>query len=91
LASTGNREGAISDIGVGHLVSIEKYGIYKVIDYEGYEERNFTYCTPETRVMIDEYLAFRKRYGKDINAKSPFSREQFDKNDLFEIKNPKSL
>jgi integrase len=91
LASTGIREGAISELDVGHLVPLEKYGIYKIVVYEGYDEQYVTYCTPETKIIIDEYLAYRKRYGEDINAKSPLIREQFDKNDLFEIKNAKRL
>lgn len=42
LASTGIREGAISNLNVEHLVLIDKFGIYKIIVYEGYDEQYYT-------------------------------------------------
>lgn len=91
LASTGIREGAISDLNVGHLVPIDKFGIYKIIVYEGYDEQYYTYCTPEARVIVDQYLDYRRRYGEDVDANSPLIREQFDRSDLLEIKHPKRM
>jgi integrase len=89
FASTGLRVGAFEGLQLKHLKSIEteKGDIYEFIIYEGFKEEYITYCTPETRFAIDEYLEYRKRAGEVITKESYLVRKQFDRNDLQQVKN----
>lgn len=91
LVSTGMRVGAVPKLQKKHIVPIEKYGIYKFIVYEGYGEEYGAFCTPECRNAIDEYFAYRQRYGEKIGPNSPLLRTEFDRNDMREIMNSKPV
>lgn len=79
LASSGMRIGALPDLKVGNLHPIEKYGIYKIVVYEGYDEEYFTFCTPEAKNALDTYLEYRRKVGNEkITPMSPLFRRDFD-------------
>ena len=86
FASTGIRIGGIPDLRLEHLTKIEKYSLYQITVYQGYSEEYITFCTPECRNAIDNYLNYRERCGEDLTPKSPLFREQFDVNDLEQIR-----
>jgi integrase len=86
FASTGIRIGGIPDLRLEHLTKIEKYSLYQITVYQGHSEEYITFCTPECRNAIDNYLNYRERCGEDLTPKSPLFREQFDVNDLEQIR-----
>ena len=59
FASTGMRIGAIPDLRLEHLTKIEKYSLYQITVYQGHPEEYITFCTPECRDAIDNYLNYR--------------------------------
>ena len=86
FASTGIRIGGIPDLRLEHLTKIEKYSLYQITVYQGHSEEYITFCTPECRNAIDNYLNYRERCGEILTPKSPLFREQFDVNDLEQIR-----
>lgn len=81
LASTGMREGAVPTLDIGNMHLIEKYGIYKFVVYEGYDEQYVTFCTPEAKQAIDDYLEYRRRFGEKLSETSPLFRQDFRSDD----------
>jgi len=69
LATTGVREGAIPLLKVGDVTPIEDCFMFVV--YRGEDEEYVTFCTPETRVAIEEYLDIRRGKGEKITDASP--------------------
>jgi integrase len=86
FASTGMRIGAVPPLRMEHLTKIEKYNLYQITVYSGYPEEYVCFCTPEATKAIDEYLAYRERCGEPITPKSLLFREQFDINDLEQVR-----
>jgi integrase len=83
-ASTGMRKGALVSLKLRHLKKTDNF--YKFTIYEGEKEQYYTFCTPETASLIDEYLDYRRRSGEKLTDDSPLIREEFDINDLEQIK-----
>src|SRR5919108_820891 len=54
-SSAGLRVGALSDLKIGNLIKSEKYGLYKILVYEGTPDEYFCFCTPECTSAIDNY------------------------------------
>ena len=102
LASTGCRVGALPALTLGNLTKIPDHGLYKVTFYEDTNNEYYTFTTRETaQTGIDNYLLYRKRSGENIsfNEKTqrwepdnaPLIRQQFDVNDLLQVKQPKPV
>lgn len=100
MASTGMRIGAIHILQIGDLTPVTLPGpdqdieLYKIQVYaRSKHDRYYTFCTPETKMAIDSYLAdYRKRCGEDIsNKRSPLIREQFNVDDKIRIHSPRFL
>ena len=67
LTSTGCRIGALPSLRLGHLTSLPKYGLYKVVFYEGTNNEYYTFTTREcASTGIDNYLSYRQRCGERI-------------------------
>lgn len=79
LSSSGVRIGALPDMRIGNLHRIEKFGIYQITVYEGTNFEYEAFCTPECTLAIDDYLAYRKRYGETLDSDSPLIRDAFDR------------
>jgi integrase len=90
LASSGLRIGAVSGLRCKHLKYIEKYGIYQITIYPKAKERYVTYCTPECAAEIKNYFEYRQRCGEVINEESSVIREDFDGEDIQQVKNPRA-
>ena len=83
-ASVGIRADALHGI---KRKSLERIGdLYQFTIYEGCEEEYISYCTPECATAIDNYLSFRKLHGEKLNEESFLIREQFDINDLEQVR-----
>jgi len=91
LASSGLRIGALAGLQVKHLTEQPEFNIYRLSIYEGSKEEYYTFCTPEAKKAVDDYLNYRKRCSEKINASSPLIREQFDKDDMFAVNHPREM
>ena len=84
LASTGIRIGALPSLKRCHLE--KKDSVYKLKIYENTKDEYFTFCTPECSSYIDSYLEYRTRSGEKLTKDSFLIREQFDVNDIEQIR-----
>lgn len=92
MASTGMRIGAIPSLQIGHLEKIVEQNLYKITVYANFPRaKYYTFCTPETAIAIDSYLAYRQRFNDPLNKTSPLIREQFEINDTFVAANPRPI
>jgi integrase len=91
MCSSGMRLGAIPELKVRHLQKVKVYPLYAILVYENTKEQYTTYCSPECRTAIDNYLDYRMRAGETIRPDSPVIREQFDGADKFKVEHPQSL
>ena len=86
FASTGMRIGAVPSLRLENVSKIQRYGLYQITVYEGYDDEYICFCTPEAATAIDTYLAFRERCGENLTAKSQLFRSQFDTDDWEALK-----
>ena len=86
LASTGVRMGGLAPLKLSQVKKIPDYGIYKFIVYENTKEEYFTFCSPEASNYIDQYFEYRVRCGEQLKDDNYFIREQFDVNDLEQVR-----
>jgi integrase len=87
MCSGGLRLGAIPLLRVRDLQPIDDYGIYKVSVYaRSKKSRYFSYCTPECRKTIDEYIDTRRRWGERITDDSPLFRIDYNLQRTTEVK-----
>jgi hypothetical protein len=102
LNSTGCRIGALPGLTLGNLTKRSDYGLYKIVFYWGTNNEYYTFTTREcAQTGVDNYLLYRKRTGENIsfNEKTqqwepldaPLIRQQFDINDLWQVKHPKPM
>ena len=86
LASTGIRIGALPILRLSDLKKMK--GLYQFTIYANSpNQRYVTYCTPEcAREGIDQYLAYRKRFGEKLTPDSYLIRKEFDINDIEQIR-----
>lgn len=78
LSSSGMRVGGLVKIQLKHVKAIDKYNIYQFEVYKKSREAYITFCTPETRNVIDQYLEWRKRLGEKLTPNSPLFRKEFE-------------
>jgi site-specific recombinase XerC len=74
MASAGLRLNALPLLRMNDLIEITKYNIYQIRVYSNSrKDRYHTFCTPEAKKAIDNYLDYR--------------RHEFDRTDIFQIAN----
>ena len=54
-----------------HVKLIDKYRICQLEVYESSREAHITFCTPESRNAIGEFLSFRERLGEKLTLDTP--------------------
>lgn len=93
MRSTGMRIGAIRTLQIGDLTQIEFQNVilYKVQIYARTRDKHISFCTPECYNAIQEYLQTSRRFGEEINDKTPLIREQFNIDDKLRIQYPKPI
>ncbi|MGI0033813.1 MAG: tyrosine-type recombinase/integrase [Nitrososphaeraceae archaeon] len=84
MGSCGMRVGAINLIQLKHLQKLDN--MYKITVYPGDGEEYFTFSSPECASAIDFYLDYRKRNGENLEPESYLIREQFDINDVEQVR-----
>ena len=89
MASTGMRLGAVPPLKIKDLTEINHFGgLYQIDVYKRYKEEYITYCSPEARKVIDDYLEFRQRLGERLLDITPLFRKHFDKYDSMQVVHP---
>jgi site-specific recombinase XerD len=79
MSSSAPRVGALPLIRMKDLEPIDRYGIYKITYYPlSRKFRYFSFCTPECRKAIDNYLDHRRRWGERITEDAPLFRTDFN-------------
>ncbi|MFZ0697637.1 MAG: tyrosine-type recombinase/integrase [Nitrososphaeraceae archaeon] len=79
MSSAGLRIGAISTLKIKDLEPIDKYNIYKISVYSrSRKSRYFSFCTPECRKSIENYIEYRRRWEERITEESPLFRTEFN-------------
>lgn len=79
LWSSGMRVGAIPPLRLNDLEPIEKYSISKITVYAKSKRSSYrTYCSPECKVAIDQYLSWRRRWGDKLHEDEPLFRQDFN-------------
>jgi site-specific recombinase XerC len=88
MSSAGLRLGALPLLRVGDLTPIPEHDVYQIRVYANSKiNRHYTFCTPECRKAIDNYLDYRRSCGENITPKSPLFRREFGKRDVFQVAN----
>jgi site-specific recombinase XerD len=88
MCSSGMRVGALPLLKVGDLIAVPKYNIYQIRVYANSKSnRYYTFCTPECTKAIDNYMEFRRSCGENITPESPLLRQEFDRDDIFQVAN----
>lgn len=79
LSSSGLRVSGLLKLQLKDLIPLPKYNIYQITVYKKTREQYITFCTPEARGMIDQYLEFRKRMGEKLTPDSLLFRREFNR------------
>jgi integrase len=82
MSSAGLRVGAIPSLRIKDLESLDNYGIYKINAYARTRQRYFSFCSPECRKAIDDYISHRKKWGERVKEDSPLFRTISNREDL---------
>ena len=86
LASTGMRIGPLPSLRLSQVQKIEEDNVYKFKIYENTKDEYFTFSSPECASYMDSYLEYRSRSGERLSKDSFLIREQFDVNDIEQIR-----
>lgn len=87
LCSTGIRIGALPIIRLKNIKKMEDRGLYQFTIYGNSPSQRYnTYCTPECAQVVDLYLQYRERFGEKLGPDSFLVRQDFDFNDLEQIR-----
>lgn len=79
LSSSGLRIGGLLKLRLKDLTPLPGYDIYRIIVYKKTREQYTTFCTPEARRMLDQYLDFRRRMGEKLTPDSLLFRREFNR------------
>ena len=72
MASGGLRVGAIETLRIKDLEPLDKHNIYKINVYAtSRRSKYFTFCTPECRKEIDNYLERAEKVGRTTKRRYP--------------------
>ena len=79
MCSAGLRVGSIPLLRIKDLEPIDKYNIFKINVYARSKRSHyFSFCTPETRNAISNYLDYRKRWGERLTDETPVFRTDYN-------------
>jgi integrase len=79
MASTGMRLGSLPKLRFGDLNLVPEHNLYQIhVDAYSKEDHYFTFCNPECRKVIENYLDNRRRDGERITKSSPLLRAEYN-------------
>jgi len=91
LISSGVRLGALPRLKVGSLKPVEEHRIFLVKVYEDTPDFYYSFCTPEARAAIEEYLSLRRKAGENVSDDSPLFRLEFDSQNSTQVADVKPV
>lgn len=92
MASAGMRIDGLRGLVLGDIKKMDEFGLYLIWVYNrSRKERYYTFCTPETAKVIDEYLEYRKSFGEKLKDESPLIRDKFNGDNPFTAQTPKHI
>lgn len=74
FSSSGIRVGGLTMLQLKHLKPVNKYSLYMIDVYMKSREQYITFCTPEARKAIEDYLSWRRKQGEKLTPESPLFR-----------------
>ncbi|MPZ06765.1 MAG: tyrosine-type recombinase/integrase [Nitrososphaeraceae archaeon] len=86
FSSSGIRVGGLTNLQLKHLKPFNKYNLFMIEVYKKSKEHYVTFCTPECRKAIEEYLGWRKKYGEKLTPESPLFRKEFNRYESKDIR-----
>lgn len=86
LASSGMRREAIVRLQLKHLKKIEEYNIFLIDVYKQARAHYYTFCTPEARKAIEEYLDWRAK----VVEPNLYAKKQFNSKSSIPIRVPEA-
>lgn len=89
LISSGVRLGGLPRLKVSSLKPFEN--IYMVRVYEDTDDFYYTFCSPEARAAIDDYLELRWKAGEERKPDSPLFRLEFDSQNKTQVADVKPV
>jgi integrase len=79
MSSAGLRVGAVAELRVKDLEPIDKYQLFKINIYANSKKHEyFSFCTPECRNAIEQYLDYLDRWGEKITDDSHLFRADYN-------------
>lgn len=79
MCSSGTRLASLGLLKIRDLTPVDKHGLYQIRVYANSKSNTrYTFCTPECRKAIDNYLEYRRKSGERVESKSPLLRRDFD-------------
>jgi len=88
MAASGMRLGALPILKYGDLIPVDEHNLYQIRVYTNSpSNKQYTFCTPECRKAIDNYLDNRRRDGERITKASPLLRAEYNVRDAFDVAN----
>ena len=89
LATTSMRIAALCELTLSSVVKMPKQGVYKFTIYKKTKQQTTCFCSPECANYINSYYEYRYRAGEYLDTDpehTPFIREQFDVNDIEQVR-----
>lgn len=86
MATTSMRIGALCELSLSDVVKMPEQGVYKFTVYRNTKEESICFCSPSCAEYIDQYFDYRSRAGDRLEPTEPFIREQFDPNDIEQVR-----
>lgn len=86
MATTSMRIGALCELKLSDVVKMPDQGVYKFTVYRNTREESICFCSPACAEYIDQYFDYRFRAGDRLEPTEPFIREQFDPDDIEQVR-----
>jgi integrase len=79
MCSAGLRVGGVAELKIKDLVANERFNNFKITAYaKSKKSRYYTWCTPDCRKIIEDYLDDRKRSGERLSDDTPLFRADYN-------------
>jgi hypothetical protein len=92
MLSSGLRIGGLRELRIGDIKKMDEFGLYMIWVYNrSNRDRYYTFCSVECAAVLDEYLAYRQKFGDPLKPTSPIIRDKFSVDNPFTARSPRFL
>ena len=78
---------AVPELRIKDLTPFDNHQLYQISVYKKSKFHYTTFCTPECRKVIDDYIKWRQSLGEELKPQSPLFRKSFDRDDMLQVQN----